>query len=63
MVMQQHRGEKRDPIGDPGGEAPRGPKRVSQVTAAFKKTDPKTLALMEEVVRRENLAKALKRVR
>ena len=35
---------------------------MCQVTAASKRTEPIKTVLMEEVVRRENLKKALKRV-
>ena len=46
-----------------GGEASARSGRVRQVTAASEKSNPITINLMEEVVRRENLKAALKRVR
>ncbi len=45
------------------GEASEGFGKVRQVAAASDKTNPITTTLMEEVVRRENLMAALKRVR
>ena len=63
MVAQQLRfWFTRDPLSCSAGEA-RGEERpVCQVAAASKESGPIAPALMEEVVRRENLVKALKRV-
>jgi hypothetical protein len=44
------------------GEACGGEESVCQVTSASERTEPVKTVIMEEVVRRENLIKALKRV-
>ena len=44
------------------GETQGEEESVCQVTAAFERTEPIKSVLMEEVVRRENLKRALKRV-
>jgi RNA-directed DNA polymerase len=47
----------------PESEAFKGDGEVHQVAVASKRSEPITIHLMEEVVRRENLQRALKRVR
>ena len=47
----------------PGGEAFKGDGEVRQVVVASKRSEPITTHLMEEAVRRENLQRALRRVR
>ena len=64
MVAQQlHFSFTRDRVSSSKGEASGEEGSVRQVAAASGGTGPIGLALMEEVVRRENLVRALKRVR
>jgi hypothetical protein len=53
---------KWDQSSSPKGEACRKEDPVCQVKAASERTEPEKNVVMEEVVRRENLIKALKRV-
>jgi RNA-directed DNA polymerase len=63
MVAQQLRFEfQRDRPSHSNGEACGEGASVCQVTAASERAEPIKTAVMEEVVRRENLKKALKRV-
>ena len=63
MEAQQLRFEfQRDRTLHSKGEACGEQGSVCQVTAASERTEPIKTAVMEEVVRRENLKKALKRV-
>ena len=62
MVKQQLHFEW-DRSSDPKGEAGGVEESVRQVTSASEETEPLKSAMMEEVVQRENLKKALKRVR
>ena len=63
MEAQQPRLKMRDQTKNSGGEASKELGTVCQVKTASKRSEPMTSMLRKEVVRRENLAKALKRVR
>jgi group II intron reverse transcriptase/maturase len=63
MGAQKDRPKREDRPHSPGSEAFKGDGEVRQVAVASKRTEPITTHLMEEVVRRENLQRALKRVR
>ncbi len=63
METQKYQPRREGQPHPPGGEAFKGGGEVRQVAVASKKSEPITTQLMEEVVRRENLQRALKRVR
>ena len=63
MVAQKDQPRREGQLYHPGGEAFKGDGEVRQVTGASKRSEPITTHLMAEVVRRENLRRALKRVR
>jgi RNA-directed DNA polymerase len=63
MVAQKYQPMREGQPGFLRGEASERSGKVRQVTAASEKSNSITTALMEEVVRRENLTAALKRVR
>jgi RNA-directed DNA polymerase len=63
METQKYQPRREGQPHPPGSEAFKGGGEVRQVAVASKKSEPITTQLMEEVVRRENLQRALKRVR
>jgi RNA-directed DNA polymerase len=63
METQKYQPRREGQPHPPGREAFKGGGEVRQVAVASKKSEPITTQLMEEVVRRENLQRALKRVR
>jgi hypothetical protein len=63
METQKYQPKREGQTRPLGGEAFESVGRVRQVTAASEKSNPITAMLVEEVVRRENLTAALKRVR
>ena len=63
MEAQKDRPRREGQPYHPESEAFKGDGEVRQVAVASKRTEPITTQLMEEVVRRENLQRALKRVR
>jgi RNA-directed DNA polymerase len=63
MAAQKQQPRREGHTHHPESEAFKGDGKVRQVTVASKRSEPMTTHLMEEVVRRENLQRALKRVR
>jgi RNA-directed DNA polymerase len=63
METQKYQPRREGQPHPPGSEAFKGGGEVRQGAVASKKSEPITTQLMEEVVRRENLQRALKRVR
>ena len=63
MEAQKDQPKRKGQPHHPESEAFKGEGEVRQVAVASKRSEPITIHLMEEVVRRENLQRALKRVR